>query len=372
MKTHIIYRNYLKPDGSQMSIGGIQTYIRNLTGIFRKCGYQVIIHQIATQDFEMQRDGVIVYGYRVTSKAPKQPMDLFKKCKGKINKEKDILVFGCETFAVKAAGYKTIGIQHGITWDQPWLKSSNKFVLDTYYYHKAVKGMRVIKRVEQIGTLVCVDDNFVNWYRAVTAHPRINYKVVPNFTRIVPPCAEKQCTDKIEIIFARRFAIYRGTRLFAEAVTKVLEKYENVYITFAGDGEEKDWLVKKFSGNPCVEFITYKSEESLDIHLKKHIAVVPTIGSEGTSLSLLEAMSASCAVICTNVGGMSNMILDGFNGLKINPDINELYDALCRLIDDRAYRRQIAINGYDSTRAAFSYEKWEEKWKNIISEFENA
>ena len=36
-----------------------------------------------------------------------------------------------------------------------------------------------------------------------------------------------------------------------------------------------------------VHFISYKSNESLLIHLDKDIAVVPTVGSEGTSLSLL-------------------------------------------------------------------------------------
>ncbi|WP_420491566.1 glycosyltransferase [Neobacillus drentensis] len=52
------------------------------------------------------------------------------------------------------------------------------------------------------------------------------------------------------------------------------------------------------------------------------------LGSEGTSLSLLEAMAAKCAEIATNVGGMTNIILDNYNGLIINPDESELYLAL--------------------------------------------
>ncbi|MGR4357642.1 glycosyltransferase [Escherichia coli] len=62
---------------------------------------------------------------------------------------------------------------------------------------------------------------------------------------------------------------------------------------------------------------SYKSEDSIHFHQQYDIAIVPSIGSEGTSLSLLEAMSAKCLVIATDIGGMTNIILDGFNGRMI-------------------------------------------------------
>lgn len=49
-------------------------------------------------------------------------------------------------------------------------------------------------------------------------------------------------------------------------------------------------------------------------------------------------MAAGCAVICTNVGGMTNIIIDGYNGLMINPDEDSLYKALDRLIEDKLLR----------------------------------
>lgn len=115
-----------------------------------------------------------------------------------------------------------------------------------------------------------------------------------------------------------------------------------------------------------MNFITYNSEKSLKIHQDKDIAVIPTIASEGTSLSLLEAMAAGCAVICTNVGGMTNIIIDGYNGLMINPDEDSLYKALDRLIEDKLLRGRLQAKAYETIKEAFSLNIWKSKWAQII------
>lgn len=190
--------------------------------------------------------------------------------------------------------------------------------------------------------MVCVDYNYVNWYRSLESQRKVKLSVIPNFTAI-PKCQIKPENGAVKIIFARRLVNYRGTRLFGVVAKRLSQEYgERVDITIAGEGPDKVWMEEKLNGCENVHFITYTSEESLTIHADKHIAVVPTTGSEGTSLSLLEAMSAHCAVVCTNVGGMTNIVLDHYNGLMINPEEGELYDALTTLIRDKAIRNQLA------------------------------
>ena len=113
-------------------------------------------------------------------------------------------------------------------------------------------------------------------------------------------------------------------------------------------------------------FTQYCSDESVKFHSNFDIAVVPTIGSEGTSLSLLEAMSAKCAVICTNVGGMTNIIIDGYNGLMVTPNIDQLYSAIKYLIDNKDIRNKISERGHDTIRKSFTFEKWEKKWREVL------
>ena len=234
-------------------------------------------------------------------------------------------------------------------------------------FSKARLAYRVISRLSDVSHVVCVDHNFPNWLRASSAYQAMPLSVVPNFTKIAP--INEKPTDRVNVIFARRFEKYRGTRVFAAAAKRLLDNYEQVHVTVAGGGPDEAFLKKTLDGyGERVNFITYKSGESLDVHADKHIAVVPTVGSEGTSLSLLEAMSAQCAVICTDVGGMSNIVLDGFNGLFTQPTADALYEKLVLLVEDETLRRKLADNAYTTVKEAFSYDVWKERWTKILKD----
>ena len=82
-------------------------------------------------------------------------------------------------------------------------------------------------------------------------------------------------------------------------------------------------------------------------------------------------MAAECAVVCTNVGGMTNIVIDGYNGLMVNPDVEELYRALSRLVTDADLRTRVAENGFESVKGGFSLEQWENKWTNVLTKHFN-
>ena len=148
-----------------------------------------------------------------------------------------------------------------------------------------------------------------------------------------------------------------------------MKKYNNVSITFAGEGPDEEYINNKFKNNSKVTITKYNSNESLAIHSRHDIAVVPTIGSEGTSLSLLEAMASGCVAICSNVGGMTNIILDGFNGIMFDPyNEDDLYYAIERVITDKALRQKLAENGYKTVKESFSLDIWKERWSRVIDD----
>lgn len=367
MRAHIIYFNYLTPDGSGMSIGGIQTYITNLIPVIKECGYAVSIYQRATNPFHHVFDDYEVYGvaHKDVHGTPLKKA-LLSKALSHLNAAEDVLIYGCETCITKAVSCRTIAIQHGILWDVPRDESSSKWQYLKQYIGKCVMGWNVCQRVNKVDQLVCVDNNFVNWHRAVTPYPQVKHIVIPNFSDIPAARPEKE-NGTIRIIFARRLFKHRGTRLFANVADKLLAKYHKLDVIVAGTGPDAEYMHSKLDKYPNVRFVTYSSHESLQLHADKDIAVIPTIGSEGTSLSLLEAMASGCAVVCTNVGGMTNIILDGYNGLMISPSEKALFEALCKLIEDVALRDRLQQNAYETVRDAFSLEAWKNKWKLVIS-----
>ena len=372
MKACFIYRNFLTYNGSCLSVGGIQTYIYNLQKIFHECGYDIEVYQVADHSFERIYDSIKVFGISVPRGVRKVPEYLFGECKKKLNANNDIVIFGCETFACDCKGYKSIGIQHGITWDQRWEKSKNNTLYNIYYFHKAIKGWKTIKRVSKVQKLICVDRNFVNWYRASVAYPKLDISVIPNFTEIPDSRVGKQFkAEKINIIFARRFAVYRGTRVFTHAIERILREFNNVEVTIAGEGEDSSWLHNHLDVFENVRFLKYESKDALSIHADKHIAVIPTIGSEGTSLSLLEAMASSCAVVCTDVGGLTDVVINDYNGKMVEAgDPETLYQAMKELISDEDKRVKLASKAYETVSEAFSYEKWKHSWIMAIQSIE--
>lgn len=354
---YIIYRNFLNKDLKTVSVGGIQTYLLNLCDVIQKIGASPIICQISERNFESTYGDIKVFGFVANDKT------LSKIVVKTLNLSSQPVIFGSHELIINYSG-PSIAIQHGITWDTPVHSELSGLKNQLYTFQRARMSFRLLQQISKVDHLVCVDYNFVNWYRTQVAHPDIDMTVVPNFADSQNKLEKP--SDFINIIFARRLFWYRGTRLMLEVMDELLHEYSNIRITIAGSGPDESLFVSKYAHNNRVEIIHYRSDESYKIHSDKHIAVVPTLGSEGTSLSLLEAMASHCAVVCTNVGGMTNIVIDGFNGLVINPDKDSLKKALVHLIENKDLRMRIAERGFDTVNNGFSLKLWKEKWYNII------
>lgn len=362
----IFYGKYLSEE-KRITIGGVQTYITDLCEVIRELGIEVRIVQFSNNDYVYQlSDGVRVAGFKVDeSKDRKRYQELFDKAVQSRSSGKTLTIFATDTIIPPRVSEACIAIQHGIFWDIP--RNGHKLLI-RQIISRAVAAYQMVKRLSNVSMVVCVDYNFLNWYRTqVNRIPGYAF-VVPNYTSIAPEY-EKDC-DTVKIIFARRLFSYRGTRVFTNAVIKLLDEGADIDITVAGTGEDEQWMHEQLDRYNNVHFITYESHESLEIHRDKHIAVVPTVGSEGTSLSLLEAMSAQCAVVCSNVGGMTNIVIDGFNGLMVDAgNAEKLYQALSLLTNDSSMRQRLAKNAYETVKQGFSKEKWQNAWKQVIEDY---
>ena len=369
MRAHIIYDNYFTPDGEGMTIGGIQTYITNLIPLLRDAGYAVTVYQRADKDFHKDLGQFDVYGVTVDSscKRPVISQALQSKMLQHVDMTNDLLVYGCESFITQKYPCRSVAIQHGISWDVPFDPCSSLRYF-RHYLGKCYLAWKTIQRVSKVKRLVCVDYNFVNWHRATATYTLIQHTVIPNFS-VIPTQMPEKANDSVNIIFARRMAPVRGSKIFADVADRLLREHftQSIHITIAGTGPEAGYMHSVLDKYENVEFISYNSEDSHKIHAGMDIAVVPTLASEGTSLSLLEAMASGCAVVCTDVGGMTNIVLNKYNGMMTAAgNAEELYAAIKYLIDNTEERRRMATTGYETVRRCFSHEQWAKAWKQVI------
>lgn len=78
------------------------------------------------------------------------------------------------------------------------------------------------------------------------------------------------------------------------------------------------------------------------------VLVLPSY-DEGQPLVVLEAFSAGCAVVCTDVGGLPETVTDGRNAIMVRPGaVDDLADAMWRLIVDPEFTVQMGVTARDT------------------------
>ena len=90
-----------------------------------------------------------------------------------------------------------------------------------------------------------------------------------------------------------------------------------------------------------------------------------------TSLTgyLVDTPFNAIPVVCTAVGGMTNIILNDYNGLMVKPNsVEALKNSLEKLIKDPALRATLAKNAHTTVSQSFSLEKWEERWSLVLND----
>lgn len=369
-RIHIVTSYHLEKDFS-LRLGGQDLYIDDLARTLAKNGHEVYVHEMNPySSFIREMQGYTDIGYFNKNYAnlnKKQVNKRFFKLiiKSKFYSPGDLVIFGSDYSAYGNVFHPSIAIQHGIAWDVPFKKTTLKRMIKFIFL-----TWRKISILKSVDRMVCVDYNYPNWIRANYGYfPLMDkIKVITNYAPLTKSCKKSIASEPLKIVFARRFWKPRGTSIVCEAINKLSAKayFANLRFYLIGDGPEKTFMQQETSKFTNVIFDTYTPGQGVDYHSDKDIALVPTCGSEGTSLSALEALSASCALICTGVGGLSNIVISEFNGLIIEATAEGISNAIDRLYNNRDLLRRLQANGKSTVVHAFDKELWDKKWIEVV------
>lgn len=363
-KIVIFYRDFMYSDFSY-SLGGIQSYIQLLIRALCK-EYKIIVVQAHDHKFSFESNdfSLISLGYYDIKKA----ISYIEK--SKLKHSEDIFLFASEQYAGKTKWENTMVIQHGIYWDLPVSvynkKLKNSFLQKIF---KIFENYRNYKRMQIFKNIVCVDYNYINWYRTITpATHNINFYPILNCASDAFFNAKNNSDENtITVLFARRFVELRGVSILISVTDKLIKKYSHVRVKIAGDGPYKELLHKKFEASEKVSFFNVTYNGMPDFMSSCDIVIVPSLGSEGTSFSAIEAMALGKAVVATNVGGLTNIIIDGYNGILVDINEDRFYESIAHLVENEDYRKKIGKNARIVAEKAFSFEVWSKSWKKVLT-----
>lgn len=172
------------------------------------------------------------------------------------------------------------------------------------------------------------------------------YPFVTNVARMVPQKAQHILIEAARIIGATRpdvrFIMLGGGPLEEELKALAAERGVSAQMVFAGF-------------RPDVPDVLAASE----------IFVLSSLW-EGMPVALLEAMAAGAASVCTDVGGVAQVIQHEKTGLLVPPgDPAALAAALLRCLDDPAYARQLGTAGQEWVEREYGMRPWVRKWEAV-------
>lgn len=110
----------------------------------------------------------------------------------------------------------------------------------------------------------------------------------------------------------------------------------------------------------CAQKVSFLGfQQDVDAFMQKiDLLVVPAIAAESFGLVVLEAMKHKRPVICSDFGGMKEVVQDGVTGLVVPAgSASALADAMSRLLADADMRTRMGIAGYRRLNEFFTSEK---------------
>ena len=162
--------------------------------------------------------------------------------------------------------------------------------------------------------------------------------------------------SQLQCAFIGRVTQVKRPDRFLDVVREIKKRGVNLDFFMAGDGELLDICRLRISNeNLPVTILGWQS--NIEKVLSAADIVILTSDNEGTPLSLIQAGMAGLPVVTTNVGSVPEVVLDGTTGIVTSLDINEIADALEKLVKEKFLRKQLGSAAKQFTLANFGVER---------------
>ena len=163
----LIYHKLFDLDGKELTIGGIQTYLLNLSKMFLDNDLTPIIYQLANDPWVVEYKGIEVRGIKKLSvkNSLKQSKHILNEVLKDANRNSDLVIWGTDSASIETSKINSLSIQHGIGFDYiangpKILKWIRKFKLQSVY--KFLQRRKSISSFMRANHKVCVDYNYLN------------------------------------------------------------------------------------------------------------------------------------------------------------------------------------------------------------------
>lgn len=366
-------------------VGGGEVYLYDFAKFLLNEGHDVTVLQASDKNVNFELDGIKVKAFRVPFNF-KGSLGILSRYgsfnlfwKKHLDKNVDRVHLHDFMHAVPFGNKNMTGTSHGITWDNPYFVKWNKQGLQLRAYRNFIRPIAK-GSIKRLGKVIANDTFLLRFVQSEMPQYRDKIEVIYNYVNLDIFNPENkplfrinnpQFKDRKIILFPRNFGYGRGGLLTVEALKIVVEKYPEVLLLMTGEGPEKVLVkrkVEEYNLKNHVIFLGHQDhfKDMPGLFSSSDIVLVPSISTEGTSLSALEAMASKKNVVVTNVGGLLDIVIDGFNGLVCKPNPKSLAEKILFYLDNKVESKKIAENAYNWVKKYHNYKLWCKKYKEAL------
>lgn len=370
---HFYSINFFDPGGNTVFSGGAERYIADLAALLREnFGLRAVVYQASHYAWHRQYRDLQVVGIPCVDMRYQSISKSFLR-----TPPAALHIYSPAALACAGAHRPAIGISHGAYWDTKAQCLANNDDLR----NNLLNGLKAVDQ------LVSVDANTLaslQAYRGLIAADDLeeiesktsiilNY-ADSSFQSTSPRSFEFSETNPCRVLYARRLYAARGFDLVADAAPELLERCTHMQLSFCGAAEPEPYqqlleLMHRFPGR--IDYQELLPEQMPHAYADQHLSLVPSVNSEGSSLSALESMASGCVVIATYTGGLGNIVVDGFNGTLIPPTVEALIAAIESLYHNPEHCKTLARHG-QQVAEALNLQAWRQQWHARILELRDA
>lgn len=170
-------------------------------------------------------------------------------------------------------------------------------------------------------------------------------KIVVLYNGVEVPNDFSKDSSNEHILFLGRLCEDKGIYELLSALASIKDDYPKVKLNICGSGENEkvSKFVVDYKLKEMVNLVGWVSDSQKTEQLKNNSIFILPSKFEAMPMSLLEAMAYKNIPICTNVGGIPQVIQDGENGIMIKD--NSEYSIICalrRVLDNPIEKEQMA------------------------------
>jgi glycosyltransferase involved in cell wall biosynthesis len=166
----------------------------------------------------------------------------------------------------------------------------------------------------------------------------------------------------------------KGQIYLVDAVRKLTDEGMDLKLVIVGTGPEEQKIRQRAKGLDLRLELVASDDKLREEYHNADVFVLPSITDEqgekeGLGLVLPEAMHFKLPVIAFDNGGISEAVIDGYNGILLpEKDVDGLASAIKKVLTDQDLRRRLVETAYEDAHRRFSIETIIEQHIEVYNE----